>query len=382
MENLFRKNYISENSLKRLEKFQYNGNNISYIYNWVVSPLLENHIMKLIPIWLAPNLITIFSFLFNLLALLIIISETKLSFEVRLSSFALLAKAFSHLAYIILDNADGKQARRTKTSSPLGLLLDHGLDAITTAIVAFNCSFIAMLGNNSISSYFLFLGLYFGYVIANYEEYRTGKMCLGKINGPDEGNFVVFLVALFSFIIGPENWHLNIYGYRLADILVLGLCIGTAQSTFDSISNFTKGKNFAEEMKIFLNDFFWLLNALLLPLFTYFIDAKFYFENMLFFLTLMTFIFLRIGIEILINIVCVRKIRPNLLINVTIVIWYLNIFARLIGINSLSNAIFYNLVILTIVLAFELLKFMIFVTIEIRDHLNLSLLYIPHKENK
>ena len=38
-------------------------------------------------------------------------------------------KAFSHLGNIILDNADGKQARRTKTSFPLGLLLDE----ITTA---------------------------------------------------------------------------------------------------------------------------------------------------------------------------------------------------------------------------------------------------------
>jgi len=33
------------------------------------------------------------------------------------------------LAYFNFDNCDGKQARKTKSSSPLGLLFDHGVDA-------------------------------------------------------------------------------------------------------------------------------------------------------------------------------------------------------------------------------------------------------------
>ena len=34
--------------------------------------------------------------------------------------------------YLILDNLDGKQARKTKNSSPFGLLMDHGCDIFTT----------------------------------------------------------------------------------------------------------------------------------------------------------------------------------------------------------------------------------------------------------
>ncbi len=34
----------------------------------------------------------------------------------------------------ILDNMDGKQARRTKTSSPLGMMFDHGCDALVTFV--------------------------------------------------------------------------------------------------------------------------------------------------------------------------------------------------------------------------------------------------------
>jgi ethanolaminephosphotransferase len=33
-----------------------------------------------------------------------------------------------------IDNLDGKQARRTKSSSPLGLLFDHGCDALNCTV--------------------------------------------------------------------------------------------------------------------------------------------------------------------------------------------------------------------------------------------------------
>ena len=31
--------------------------------------------------------------------------------------------------YLVADNCDGKQARRTGSSSPMGMLFDHGVDA-------------------------------------------------------------------------------------------------------------------------------------------------------------------------------------------------------------------------------------------------------------
>jgi ethanolaminephosphotransferase len=383
MVNLLRKRYLTNDSLKRLEKFQYSGSNISYSYNWIISPLLDNYIMKIIPLWLAPNLITIISFIFNLLAFLLLCYETRLNLEVRVSNYTMLFKAFSHLAYLILDNADGKQARRTKTSSPLGLLLDHGFDAITTAIVAYNCSLMVMLGNNSISSYFLFLGLFFGYFIANYEEYKTGKMILGVVNGPDDGNIVVCLVAIFAYFFGPEKFHMVIFGVKIANFFVFGVCFGTFICTIESIRNITRGKNFFEEMKILFVDSFWFFNALLLPLFTYLIDSKYYFNNIWTFLILMTVIFLRIGIEILINIVCVRKMRSNYSINISILLWYVIIILKFIGMNGSTFYLFYNLFLVMAALnSIELIKFMLSATLEIRDHLNLSLFFIPSKENK
>lgn len=41
-----------------------------------------------------------------------------------------LVTAASVVLYVNLDCIDGKQARRTKSSSPLGQLFDHGCDAL------------------------------------------------------------------------------------------------------------------------------------------------------------------------------------------------------------------------------------------------------------
>ena len=49
--------------------------------------------------------------------------------------------------YSVLDNSDGKQARKIKASSPLGLLFDHGCDVINTGIASITLTKIVRLGN-------------------------------------------------------------------------------------------------------------------------------------------------------------------------------------------------------------------------------------------
>lgn len=48
--------------------------------------------------------------------------------------------------YQSLDAIDGKQARRTGTSNPLGELLDHGCDSISTVFVALSACIAVQLG--------------------------------------------------------------------------------------------------------------------------------------------------------------------------------------------------------------------------------------------
>lgn len=382
MDNLLRKNYINSKSLENLRNFKYNSENISLVYNNLISPFLDNYFMKIVPKWMAPNLITILSFIFNFITFIMILFETRFDYDKRLSRICIGMKAFSHLMYIILDNADGKQARRTRTSSPLGLLLDHGLDALTTTIVAFNCSFMASTGNNSLSSYYLFFGLYWGYFICNYEEYRTGKMFLGKINGPDEGNFIVFLSALVSFIFGPEFWQIKIYAYfRIVDLLILFVFIGSIQCTVEALLHILKNKSdHIKEIKIFVEDSFWIMNAMILPYLTFYFDKNFYFRNLTFFLFLISCIFLRIGVEVLINIVCKRKMRHNSLIILIIILWYICLFMSANEFLLNFNIVFTILYLLSLILFIELFKFLISITLEIRDYLGLSLIRIELKD--
>jgi ethanolaminephosphotransferase len=57
-----------------------------------------------------------------------------LDFEGKVSPWWCYMEAASYLIYRILDELDGKQARRTGNSSPLGLLFDHGCDSMTAGL--------------------------------------------------------------------------------------------------------------------------------------------------------------------------------------------------------------------------------------------------------
>ena len=101
------------------------------------------------------------------------------------------------LIYQLLDNLDGKQARRTGNSTPFGMLMDHGCDVFTNIFTAFNLSKLLLVGNDDYFSYSVFFGLLVGFYIMTLEEYKLGEMHFPKINGTDEGNFLIFLLGFF-----------------------------------------------------------------------------------------------------------------------------------------------------------------------------------------
>ena len=70
-----------------------------------------------------------------------------------------------------LDNIDGKQARKTGTSSPLGLLFDHGCDAMNTWITGITTFTVMQFGNSeySIIGYIFAMLPFFA---ATWEEYH------------------------------------------------------------------------------------------------------------------------------------------------------------------------------------------------------------------
>lgn len=83
-----------------------------------------------------PNMITLigFSFSFSGFVAALITSDFMARSCPQWVHFYI---AFVLLAYMALDAVDGKQARRTGTSSPLGQLFDHGCDAINLIFCVF-----------------------------------------------------------------------------------------------------------------------------------------------------------------------------------------------------------------------------------------------------
>lgn len=119
--------------------YRYSGVDKSPIARYILTPYW-NYVTTLLPLWLAPNLIT----LLGLVAILINI----VSIEILVPDFIGPGPTWMYWSFVIglwiystLDNVDGKQARRTGlisyptfqlipgSSSPLGELFDHGLPA-------------------------------------------------------------------------------------------------------------------------------------------------------------------------------------------------------------------------------------------------------------
>ena len=118
-------------NLKKLDTWTYTGT----APNWVDSVLMQpwwNFVASCMPRWLAPNCITLCANSCNTVACvltlhlcpdLVCAGPRWLYFLLPLLNFG----------WQTLDAVDGKHARNTGSSSPLGCLFDHGLDGLTWA---------------------------------------------------------------------------------------------------------------------------------------------------------------------------------------------------------------------------------------------------------
>lgn len=68
-------------------------------------------------------------------------------FSSGVPSWLPLQQAIVMFVYSVLDNSDGKQARKIGASSPLGLMMDHGCDILNTGIATTTMTKILRVGN-------------------------------------------------------------------------------------------------------------------------------------------------------------------------------------------------------------------------------------------
>lgn len=121
-----------------------------------------------------------------------------------------------------MDNIDGKQARRTGTSSGLGELFDHGIDSLNCTLASM-CETAAMGFGPSKTGAFTALIPTLPMFFSTWETYHTHTLYLGAFNGPTEGLMLACAAMAISGYYGPQVWEhkvSDVMGYEqwLADI--------------------------------------------------------------------------------------------------------------------------------------------------------------------
>ncbi|MGI5090640.1 CDP-alcohol phosphatidyltransferase [Treponema vincentii] len=195
------------------------------LYKFFVNPLV-----KILPYRLPANFITFFSFLSIIIAFCISVHGYYIGRYEHWWLIPLLA-----LIYLTGDCADGKQARKTGTGSPLGEYFDHFLDCFVTGLlmgilmISFRVTKPALITIG-------FFNLYAGQIGSFWERYKRRVMCFGKL-GSNEG---IIAIGLTSWLMSIPSIHtaadaVLIFNITGGEALIIIIMTGTAISAIHSI---------------------------------------------------------------------------------------------------------------------------------------------------
>lgn len=164
---LLYREYFSSSELNALCNYENRGCDRSITYKYVMSPFYD-WLVEFLPLWLAPNVITLLGLITVVVPhVLLMLHAPTMSEEAPRWVYAL--NCVGLFAYMVLDNLDGRQARRTGSSSPLGHLVDHTCDALNVLITGLSVATTLRMGTTIYTlllvSPYLFAHLIFGLLL-------------------------------------------------------------------------------------------------------------------------------------------------------------------------------------------------------------------------
>ncbi|XP_044749580.1 cholinephosphotransferase 1 isoform X5 [Coccinella septempunctata] len=236
---LYKEKLLSELQLKRLGEHQYSCSSCSYLdkflqpyWNWLVSK---------VPLWLAPNLITIVGLILNIVTALILVWYSPNAKD-GAPRWACALCGIGLFAYQSLDAIDGKQARRTGTANPLGELFDHGCDSISTVFVALSACIAVQLGNHPGWMFFQCFCAITLFYCAHWQTYVSGTLRFGRVD-VTEAQVTIMLILAISAIFGPDIWSTKVAGFsfRWCHVICCVFYLGYIQVFFAFVRNVAKG---------------------------------------------------------------------------------------------------------------------------------------------
>uniref|UniRef100_A0A8C5LFA5 Ethanolaminephosphotransferase 1 n=1 Tax=Jaculus jaculus TaxID=51337 RepID=A0A8C5LFA5_JACJA len=273
--------------LAGFNKYKYSALDTNPLSQYIMHPFW-NMIVKVLPTWLAPNLVSFSGFLlvvFNFLFMVYFDPDFYASApgNKHVPYWVWIVMGILNFVAYTLDGVDGKQAHRTNSSSPLEELFDHGLDSWSCVYFVVTVYSNFGRGSTGISVFVLYLLLcvvLFSFILSHWVKYNTRILFL-----PWGYDLILFLQVTISFVyivtmvVGDEAWYepflLN-FLYRdlfIAMIIGCALCVTLPMSLlnfFRSYKNNTLQHNSVYEAVVPLfSPSYWCpaLNWLLLPLF-------------------------------------------------------------------------------------------------------------------
>ncbi|XP_046471408.1 ethanolaminephosphotransferase 1 isoform X2 [Neodiprion pinetum] len=198
-----------------------------------VDYLTQEHLMgfenyKYCPKWVAPNLLTFTGFLFTVVNFLMFASydyyyyasSDNIPEYPNIPRWVYAMAAFNIFMAYTLDGIDGKQARRTQTSGPLGELFDHGLDSWTAMLITVCMYSVFGRTDHSVAPlrmYFILWNVFINFYLSHWEKYNTGVLFLPW--GYDASMLATIIVFVLTTFAGHEAWKFELPGGISAGIM-------------------------------------------------------------------------------------------------------------------------------------------------------------------
>lgn len=220
------KGVLTQDGITQIAFHKYTAGRYTALDRWL-NPIWQFLTETLLPISMAPNLVTALGGLHCFLSFIVTWHYSP-NYDVPVPSWVLLVNAYCTIACYTLDCMDGKQARRTGSSSPLGQLFDHGVDCLCTLGHFSSFQAWCLLGGSQ-SPLFFFSGqvvLLSAFFMAQWEEYYTGVLphATGEF-GVTELNYGLGVLSILNALIW---WNRDVerndfYSQPVSNIMPLDL---------------------------------------------------------------------------------------------------------------------------------------------------------------
>jgi len=221
---------LSKDELERLKQHKYSSTGTS-----LVEPYFQVYwkwLIEFFPLWVAPNAITFLGLIVNFVTSSLLIFYCSTATETA-PSWVFFVNGLGLFIYQSLDAIDGKQARRTGSSTPLGELFDHGMDSISTVLVAQAISITMKLGELPWWMFFMCLSSYFTFYFSHWCSYVTGTLQFGLID-VTELQLSTIMCFFITSIAGQEFWSSKVFmfDFTLQHVVATCVFIGCIYSCF------------------------------------------------------------------------------------------------------------------------------------------------------